>query len=400
MNNSVLKNISILLLFIIVGFLIYSNTYEVPFVFDDIHSIKNNTYIRINEITTDSLVNVFYKKKSSLMRAIPKVTFALNYYFHQYSLKGYRIVNIIIHILSGIILYFFIKTTLSISTLQSKYSNPDIIAFFSTIVWFVHPLHTQSVTYIVQRMTSMSAMFSVLSMLLYATGRIRQQQHISTTFQNKTVYGPIISVTSLYFLGAVVVWFMALFSKENAAVLPFFIFLYEWYFFQDLDQKWIKRNMKIIFAGVLLISVTAFIILGTSPLHRLKSIADFGRNEFTFMERILTQPRVVIHYITLLFYPHPSRLNLDYDFPLSHSLIDPVTTLFSVFAIIGLIWLAVYSAKQERLLSFCILWFFGNLVIESSVIPLAIIFEHRTYLPSMFICLFIVFYSIIHTSLF
>ncbi len=90
-----------------------------------------------------------------------------------------------------------------------------------------------------------------------------------------------------------------------------------------------------------------------------------------------------IFYITLLIFPHPSRLNLDHDFSISHSLVDPVTTMLSIGAIVGLIGLAIYMAKKERLLSFCILWFLGNLVIESSVIGLEIIFEHRTYLPSM-----------------
>ena len=104
-----------------------------------------------------------------------------------------------------------------------------------------------------------------------------------------------------------------------------------------------------------------------------------------FGERILTQFRVVIYYLTLLAYPDPSRLNLDYDFPLSYSLLDPVSTLFVPYC-------RVYKSRrllgQKRtFLSFCILWFFGNLVIESSVIPLAIIYEHRTYMPSMFICL-------------
>jgi tetratricopeptide (TPR) repeat protein len=96
---------------------------------------------------------------------------------------------------------------------------------------------------------------------------------------------------------------------------------------------------------------------------------------------------VVILYLTLLIFPHPNRLNLDYDFPLSHSLIDPLTTLLALLAITGLLAWSVWLAKKDRLLSFCLLWFFGNLVIESSVIGLEIVFEHRTYLPSMMIIL-------------
>jgi tetratricopeptide (TPR) repeat protein len=92
----------------------------------------------------------------------------------------------------------------------------------------------------------------------------------------------------------------------------------------------------------------------------------------------------VIYYISLLIFPHPNRLNLDHYFAVSHSLIDPVTTLLSLAVLAGFAGLAVYLAKGQRLLSFCILWFFGNLVMESSLLGLELVFEHRLYLPSIF----------------
>jgi len=390
MNSSVFKNISILILFSIIGFLIYSNTLESPFILDDEQNIKENTDIRINEITIGSLVKVVFKNGYFSKRPVSKITFALNYYFHQYNLKGYHVVNIIIHVLSSILLYFFIRITLITPALQSKYNNPEYFAFFAAMVWMVHPLHTQSVTYIVQRMSSMSAMFYLLSMLFYVTGRMHLKKDMPGNSQSKTRGSFFFSTSGLYFLGAVLAWLLALGSKQSAAALPVFIFLYEWYFFRDLDRTWLKRNMKKNFTIVVLIGLTSLFILETAPLEHLRSINDFSNHEFTFMERVFTQPRVVIYYLSLLFYPHPSRLNLDYDFPLSNSLVDPLTTLFSIFVIAGLIWFAVCMAKKERLLSFCILWFFGNLIIESSVIPLAVIFEHRTYLPSMLICLLMI----------
>ena len=116
----------------------------------------------------------------------------------------------------------------------------------------------------------------------------------------------------------------------------------------------------------------------------------WGR-DFTLQERLLTQFRVVIFYISLVVLPYPSRLTLEHDFALSYSLLDPFTTLLSLFALLLFILAAIFSARRERIFSFCILWFFGNLFIESSFIPLEIIFEHRTYLPSMMlIFLFII----------
>src|SRR5665648_1163496 len=98
-------------------------------------------------------------------------------------------------------------------------------------------------------------------------------------------------------------------------------------------------------------------------------------------ERVLTEFRVVIFYVTLLIFPYPSRLNLLHDITTSHSLLDPVTTLLSLLVIAGLIGYAVYCARRWRVVSFCILWFFVNLVVESSIIGLEVIFEHRLYLP-------------------
>ena len=104
----------------------------------------------------------------------------------------------------------------------------------------------------------------------------------------------------------------------------------------------------------------------------------------TAWQRVMTQFRVVVFYLSLLFWPAPSRLNLDHDVAISLSLFDPATTLFSLLFLAGLFATAVFTARREPLASYAILWFLGNLVIESSVIRLELIFDHRTYLPSVF----------------
>jgi tetratricopeptide (TPR) repeat protein len=373
MNLSALKYFSILLLFTVLGFGVYSNTLDVPFYFDDINNIVENPHIRITKVSVDQLKNAGLKGYAS-SRPIGNISFALNYYFHKHELKGYHIVNLSIHIITAVFLYFFINITLNNPLLLPKYNHREAIALIAAIIWLVHPLHTQSVTYIVQRFNSMAAMFYMLSFLLYVKGRLASEKDKRWLLYSSSALAGI----------------MALGSKENAALLLFFIFLYEWYFFQDLDQDWFKRHLKYIFGIIILFSLIALIYMGKSPIAKLKSINDYAHNEFTLTERVLTQFRVLIHYLSLLVYPNPSRLNVDYDFQLSHSLTDPITTLLALAAIAGLVGLAFITAKRERLLSFCILWFLGNLAIESSVIPLAIIFEHRTYLPSMLVWLLVV----------
>jgi tetratricopeptide (TPR) repeat protein len=371
MNPSILRTAAIFLCFAILGFLLYSNTFESPFVFDDNRKIVENQSIRITELSAANLIETAFGKESPKARPISNVTFALNYYFHQYNVEGYHLVNIVIHILAGMFLFIFIQTTLTLPSLKTEVDHTFMVAFFAALLWLVHPIQTQSVTYIVQRMNSMAALFYILAFWLYVKGRLAAQPGRK--------WG--------WFGSAALAWIFALGSKQNAATLPFFVFLYEWYFFQDLSPKWFKSSLKYIIAVAIIVATAAFLYLGTDPLEKISKLRDFSHGEFTLAERALTQTRVVVYYLSLIFFPHPARLNLDHDFPLSHSLFNPPTTLLALILIIGLIALAIYLSKRERLISFCILWFFGNLVIESSVIPLAIIFEHRTYLPSMLLFL-------------
>ncbi|MDH3327710.1 MAG: tetratricopeptide repeat protein, partial [Desulfobulbaceae bacterium] len=155
---------------------------------------------------------------------------------------------------------------------------------------------------------------------------------------------------------------------------------------QDLSWSWLKNKVLWISGAVLLLGLLAFFYTKGHPIQRI--FQSCGGRDFTTWERVLTQFRVIIHYMGLIFYPNPNRLTLDYDFPLSKSLLDPITTLISLGSLIGLAVLAIFLARREKLLSFCIIWFLINLVIESSVICLELIFEHRTYLPTMFFILF------------
>jgi tetratricopeptide (TPR) repeat protein len=370
-RSSAIKTGLIALLFLAIGIFIYSNTFESPFVLDDDPQIAQNQNIRLEELTFKSLLKAASDRKSVQARPVGYISFALNYYFHQYGLFGYHLVNIIIHVLNASLLYLFLKITLSLKQARFKIEHAEWIALFTALLWMVNPVQTQSVTYIVQRLNSMAAMFFLLSFLFYLNGRLTTKKGLQWT----------------WFLGAGLSWLLALGSKQNTAMLPFFIFLYEWYFFQNLSTGWLKRNLRYFFIVFAVFVLVSLIYLGPSPLEKLASIGDYAKQEFTLPQRIMTEWRVVIYYLSLIILPHPSRLNLDYDFPLSYSLFNPMTTVLSLIGIIGLIVLGGFLARKQRLLSFCIFWFLGNLVIESSVIPLAIIFEHRIYLPSMLVCL-------------
>ncbi|MFV0438923.1 MAG: tetratricopeptide repeat protein [Desulfopila sp.] len=368
-----------IIVFVLIGVIIYSNTFNVPFHFDDVDNIKAKA-LRIETFSIAEMSEALTQGKL-VTRPVSNFSFALNYYLGGYRLQGYHFVNLLIHLFTGISIYYLFFFTLQQDVNREKYRYGGLIAFFTAFIWFVHPLATQSVTYLVQRMNSLSAMFFILSLLCYVLGRRQQLLGSGAQIHKKNAWW--------WFFCSGLTGLLAFGSKENSATLPVFIFLYEWFFFQDGNWRWLRRKLIWLAAIALSIFIIGMLYTNGHLFERLFNNHCGGR-DFTAMERVLTEFRVVIYYIFLIFYPQPERLNLDYDFPLSMSLFSPLTTLYSLAGILALLLIAVVLFRRERLLSFCIFWFFGNLVIESSVICLEIIFEHRTYLPSMFFLLMLV----------
>jgi hypothetical protein len=344
----------------------YCNTFYAPFNFDDLPNITQNPNIQINPFSWDGLERFVKNTYKGSIRVFSFFTLVLNYYFGGFNVFGYHLVNLIIHIASGIFLYWFLLLTFNLPSLKEKYGSVSYkVALFTSLIFITHPIQTQSVTYIVQRMASMAGMFYLLSLVLYIKGRL------SSGWPR-----------FLYFVGMVLTYLLGVFSKENAAILPLFVALYEFYFFQNFDLG--PKGKKVLFwlVGILVIlGAFGLFILGPRYLDVIEEGYRF--RTFTMWERILTQFRVVVYYLTLLIYPHPSRLNLDYDFSISKTILDPPTTLMSILIVGVLIGYGIWTAKKRPVISFCIFWYFGNLVTESSIFPLEIAFEHRLYLPSV-----------------
>ena len=349
---------------------IYAHTLSVPFILDDVDTISANAHIRIETLTVQSLLHAAFESPLP-RRPVANVSFALNYYWGGYHPFGYHVANILIHLMTGFWLFCFIQNTLTLNRYRTH--TAIWLAFAATTIWLVHPLQTQSVTYTVQRMNSLAAMFYLMSLVFYVKGRLATRQADATPNAKRVGY--------FWYIGSIFAGIMAIGTKEIAATLPFFILLYEWYFFQDLSWNWIRKHSGMIFGMLMLIGSIVLLYLGTDPLDRIS--VSYSRRDFTIEQRLMTQLRVVVFYFSLLIWPHPSRLNLEHDFDLSRSLLDPMSTLLALAMLSGLLVTAVVLARRHRLFSFCILWIMGNLVIESSVIGLELVFEHRMYLPSM-----------------
>jgi len=226
-------------------------------------------------------------------------------------------------------------------------------------------MQVTAVTYIVQRMASMAGLFYILSMFFYLKGRTADQPGRSIFYWGLCIASALLSFG----------------SKENAVLLPASIWLYDLLLIQGVTRENLIKNLKIFTPLVLIFGAIG---LWYANIGHILSGDAYQHRPFTLIERLLTEPRIVIFYISLLLYPVSSRLTLIHDIPLSTSLFSPWDTLPAIALIVFFIAVAVYLSKKRPFLAFCILFFFLNHVIESTFIPLELIYEHRNYIPSMF----------------
>jgi len=396
--KGVKRHLLSILLIAIIGVAIYSNTLSSAFVFDDMRNIVDNYKIR-------DLSN-FYDLSGT--RYIGFLSFALNYHFGGLNVFGYHIVNIIIHIINGLLVYYLIlltfktpvmeRTTTKIQDARFKMQDSKIIALMVSLIFVSHPIQTQAVAYIVQRFTSLCTLFYLLSLVLYVKARL--------LYSKQYAVGSRQSGFTSYYLLPIIIYLVSLFSailamktKEISWTLPFIVLLYEFMFLSPFSfQPFGKLRAGFSAFSYLIPLLLTIIIIPLSLIGADKPIGDIigeirekaqETEEIARNVYLLTQFRVIGTYIRLLFLP--VHQNLDYDYPLHHAFFESevfLSFLFLLSILISAIYLYIQSRKKGNgyglLISFGIFFFFITLSVESSVIPIRdVIFEHRLYLPSV-----------------
>lgn len=343
---------------------VYFNTCEFPFAFDDQRTLLENVKIRD--------MDAFYSPDIfRAPRPLVDFTFALNYHFGRLHVLGYHLVNLFIHILNGIVVFFLsrrIFQKLSVRDADSTYW----MSLFSALLFVVHPIQTQAVTYISQRYTSMAALFYMVSVLCYMIARDAKpnQQQIRRY--------------SMYAL-TVGAGLLAFFCKQNAASFPLAIGVVEYVCY---DKTWAGWKRKIIIAVPL---VALFGLAFAFNLGLFTRSVQFGSfledvfeaaretREITRWQYLCTQFNVISIYIRLLFLP--INQNLDYLYPMKTGFFDGATAYLFLF-LAGILAASIGWRKKHPVILFGVLWFFITLSVESSIFPIKdALFEHRLYLP-------------------
>jgi protein O-mannosyl-transferase len=358
-----------ILLICITGVVIYSNSFECAFQFDDITNIIHNA--AFPELTD---FEGWWRYSKTRLTAF--YSFALNIHLHGYEVWGFHFVNLMIHLITSCLVWYLTILIYSTPALKenrlSKYKYE--IAFFTGLLFVSHPLATQSVTYIVQRMASMLAMFYLGTLVFYIKARLMDARN------SKQYLMYALSLISLL---------LAFLTKQNAYTLPFAILLIEFYFFEGLQfkkQSLLKVKSLFIIGGIAVLGILlsqsfSFNVFNPLPPIQGQSITITPGNY------LCTQFSVILKYIQLLVLPVNQMV--DYDFRIAAHFFEGRTLMdFSLLCLIGLLGIVLF--KNNRVASFGIFWFFLTLSIESSIIPIRdVIFEHRTYLPSFGFFLFV-----------
>lgn len=336
--------------------LLYSNTLTVPWYYDDFVNIIEQPYLR----GLDQVLNLMFS-----FRGVAKLTFAMNYSLGGLSLAGFHLVNIFIH--AGAVVTFYL-------VLKRVFRETPVFPFLCALLFAVHPVQTQAVTYIVQRMTSLSGLLFLLSLYCYIRFREKYDPNSDS-----------IGITAiLLWSAAILSGSLALYSKENAVVLPVVIYLFDLYFLGGNSDGWRRALLRTCpFALVPFLFAVYFFLAplvkgaGIDALTKTATtiVSSQGLSPWTYF---VTQWGVVWIYLRILLLPY--GLTLDYSYPVVTSLMDLRNAVAGI-GLAGLLFLAFKLRKSAPRSSFGITLFFLALAVESSFIPLDPMFVHRLYIP-------------------
>ena len=375
-NISAVYSIAILS---ILGVILYSNSFNCSFQFDDEVTILYND--SLHDLSDVKSIWNYYSLKTASTRFLGYYTFALNYYFNKTNVFGYHLINLLIHICSALFVRWLILLILSTPVMKTKdiSRQKDLLALGAALFFLSHPLQTQAVTYIVQRFASLATLFYLASVSCYLKARMSKK----------------VKSSILFFSLSAVAALSGIFTKEIVITLPFAIILFEISLFHFDNLKDIIKSRKILYYVVPLSLTLIIPVLIMSRINIgiifMEIVSDRNLDPVKFITPkyyLLSQFRVIPIYIRLLMLPVGQTI--DHDVPLSISLFE-LKTFLSFSLLVSMILYSISIFQKKRFIALGILWFFLTLSVESSFKPLGnLLYEHRLYLPMFGFCMFFI----------
>jgi protein O-mannosyl-transferase len=342
------------------------------FMFDDKINITENTDLRITALDWPQMKQAALSGHAGIFgRSVSMLSFALDFYRGGLVAGNFKQTNLLIHLLCGLCVYFLCRLLFKAQRLREpnmpEERETNWISVAIAAAWLLLPLNLNAVLYIVQRMASLCALFTLLGIITYLHGRIQRIEGrsgwawITTSF---LLFTPLAAL-----------------SKENGALLPLFLLLCELIFFRfKAVSRFEQGTLYLLFGVVVILPVAG--ILAYTAFNPGWITGPYLQRDFTLPERLMTEARVLFFYIRLAFAPDTALLGLYHDdIAISTGLAAPWNTFLACLGIASLIGIAVSSARKYPILAFGILFFLIGHSMESSVLALELVHEHRNYLP-------------------
>lgn len=376
-SNKILITLAVLLATSLV-FLIYWQGLYGPFLLDDLQSLEP---AQLSTFTWRQFIEISLQNDSGpIGRPISIASFVLNNYFFGLNPFYYKLVNLFIHVFCGFAIGFLSYLLMLFMPKAKRFAK--MIGFFTALLWLIHPLQVSTVLYPVQRMTQLCHLFILLGLNTYLCGRIRQLTHQPHS-------RAILLLSYAFFFP------LALLSKETGILFPWYVFITEYFILKFRGNATQRRYLKWFH-----ITLSLAILLGAIFYywHHLDTyLALFADKKITMGDRILTQINALVFYLKLIIIPQLSDMGLYHDdFKVVRTL-DLQTVLCSVL-LASCAFLIFFTRKRAPIVAFGLAWFFISHAIESTILPLEMVFEHRNYLASFGLliiatCYFIPFYQ-------
>ena len=341
-------------LLVVAVFAAYANSFHGPFIFDDAPSIVENLSIR--HLGSPQVLAAPPGAVTTTGRPVVNLSLAINYAIGGLAVDGYHVVNLVLHMLAALALFALARRTLLLPTLSAQFGAAATeLALAVALLWAIHPLQTESVTYIVQRAEAIVGLFYLLTLYCFLRG--------ATSARGSPWYAAAVGACAL-----------GMASKEVMVSAPLMVFLYDRTFIVGSFRESLRRRW-----GLWLALAATWVLLAL--LHHMSGnrggSAGFGLG-ITVWQYARTQFGCIIHYLRLAFWPSP--LVLDYGYPLARTAVEIVPYALVVFALMAATVAGLIVRPKWGFLG---TWIFAILAPTSSIVPLATQTEaeHRMYLP-------------------
>jgi tetratricopeptide (TPR) repeat protein len=361
---AILKPASLWLAVLLVAVAIYLPGLEGSFFFDDEPSILYAEGVRLDRLNAASLREALASGRSGPSgRPVAQLSFALNHYFSGFDPFAFKATNLAIHALCGVLLFWLALRLFAAQRPEAKRHQAIALAGLVASLWLLHPIQLTTVLHVVQRMTSLSALFLLAALLLHVMARER---------------GGLAGMLGLAIAWGVL-WPLSFFSKETGALFPLFALAWELTLRrgQRSSLDGFARAFAVL-AGLTFAGVAVYLAV---PAGQWLWVG-YAQRDFSPLERMLTEGRVLWFYLGLILFPRLEALGLYHDdIALSTGLIAPWTTLPAWVGLICLAGLAWRFRQRMPLAAFGMAWFLIGHGLESTFLPLEIAHEHRNYVP-------------------